>query len=128
MLIRRGDRWILYPHKVKYVQYGNEHEQWALPNKQWWIDFGDYWEHTGIIEFTEVELNEEQITRFEEIKDMPEDFADVYTEYVLTGEFPNDFPSAHPLMLIKAQKMNANNTDYLLDVDFRLMMVELGMY
>jgi hypothetical protein len=106
MLARKGSRWELYPHKVKYTQHNEEHEQWALPNKEWWTAFADKWEHTEIIGFTEVELSEEQLKRFEEVSNMPEDFSDIYVEYILNGTFPNEFPNTHPFMVIKANKNN----------------------
>lgn len=106
MLYRRGNQWELYPHRVRYIQHGEEIEQWALPNKEWWINFADKWEHTQIIEFIDLELSEEQLARFEEIKNMPEDFIDVYIEYILNGTFPEEFPNTHPLMLVKLLKEN----------------------
>lgn len=127
MIVRRVNQWSLYPHKVRYTQRGEEIEQWALPNKEWWIDFADKWEHTEVIDFTEIELTESQLARFKEIQYMPEDYQDVYIDYVLNGTFPVEFQKTHPLMLIKARKENAVNADYLLDVDFRLLMLEMGL-
>ena len=127
MLQRNGSQWRLYPHKVRYIQHGEEIEQWALPNKEWWTDFAEKWDHTEIIEFTEIELTEEQITRFEEIKYMPEDFMEAYIDYVLNGEFPNEFPKNHPFMLLKAQKENEIQDIALLDLDFRQSMIEMGL-
>jgi hypothetical protein len=107
MLTKKGSQFQLYPHKVKYTQHGKEQEQWATPSKEWWVEFTNKWEHTQIIEFTEVTLTDEQLARFEEIKNMPEDFTSVYMDYVLDGTFPNEeFPKTHPFMMIKAQKEN----------------------
>ncbi len=129
MLIKDGDCFRLYPWKVRYRQHGQEIEQWALPSKEWWTDFADRWEHTEILEFIEVELTEEQLARFEEIKDMPEDFMEMYIEYILTGNISNEveLPTNHPFQIIKLRKIDGQNTDYLVDIDFRLSMTELGL-
>ena len=108
MIVRKGKQWHMYPHEVKYTQHGEQYEQWALPNKQWWINFAEQWEHTEIIEFTEVDLTEEQLARFEEIKDMPEDFSELYENYILTGDTSNDFElrTNHPFNIIRLRKEN----------------------
>ena len=111
MLKRIGGGYQLYPTKVRYIQHGEEIEQWALPDKQWWIDFADKWEHTVIIEFIDVELSDEQIARFEQIEYMPEDFTDIYTDYVLTGNTDVDLPSNHPFNFVRLAKENKQLTE-----------------
>jgi hypothetical protein len=107
MLIRKGNRFELYPHKVKGIRFGEEFEQWATPSKEWWTNIASNHDHTKVTEFTEVTLVEEQLARFEEIRNMPEDFTSVYIDYVLDGAFPDEeFPKTHPFMMIKAQKEN----------------------
>lgn len=110
MLIKKGNRFELYPHKVKYIQRGEEYEQWALPNKEWWTDFADRWEHTEIIEFVEVELTEEQQARYEQIKyDIPEAFREACIEYILEGKFPDGI--AYPLTKIQLLKKDMEQND-----------------
>ena len=106
MLIKKGNRFELYPHKVKYIQRGEEYEQWALPNKEWWIDFADKWDHTEIVEFTEVELNEEQLARVTEIEELPmsEGFRGICIDYIVDGVFPEGIN--HPLRNLQVQKEN----------------------
>lgn len=105
MLIKKGNRFELYPHKVKYIQRGEEYEQWALPNKEWWEDFANKWEHTEIVEFTEIELTEEQLARYEQIKyDIPEAFREICIDYILDGVFPEGIN--HPLKQLQVQKEN----------------------
>ena len=108
MLIRKGRQWQLYPHKVKYTQHGEEIEQYALPNKEWWKGFAEQWGHTEIIEFTEAELSDEQLTRYEEVKDMPEDFSELYENYILTGDTSDEIelPTNHPFNIIRLRKEN----------------------
>ena len=106
MLIKKGNRFELYPHKVKYTQRGKEIEQWALPNKEWWVEFAEKWEHTEIIEFKELELTEAQLRRFEKIKHESESFKNDYINYILNGVFPEELPKTHPLYLLKLEKEN----------------------
>ena len=114
MLIKKGNRFELYPHKVKYIQRGEEYEQWALPNKEWWTDFADRWEHTEIIEFVEVELTEEQQARYEQIKyDIPEAFREACIEYILDGKFPDEGVSC----TITKLQMLKNNMERREDID-----------
>lgn len=113
MLTKKGNSFELYPYKVRYTQRGEEHEQWALPNKKWWTDFADRWEHTEILEFIEVELTEEQLARYEQIKyDIPEAFREICIEYILEGKFPDGI--AYPLTKIQLLKKDMERRD---DID-----------
>ena len=113
MLIKRDNVFELYPHKVRYVQYGQEYEQWALPSKEWWTEFAQKWEHTDIIEFIEVELNEEQLARYEQIKyDIPEAFREVCIDYILGGRFPEGL--AYPVTKIQLLKKTMEQNE---DID-----------
>lgn len=88
MVWHNGTYLELVPLKVRYMQYGKEIEQWALPNKQWWLDFEQKWEHTTIIEFIEVPLTAEQLARYEQIKNFQDGWTNFYTDYILEGKFP----------------------------------------
>ncbi len=113
MLISKGNRFELYPYKVKYVQHGEEKENWALPSKEWWTNFAEKWEHTEIVEFVEVELNEEQLSRYEQINHgMPEAFRSVCIDYVLIGKFPEGV--AHPLIKLQLANKDKEQDD---DID-----------
>jgi len=115
MLIKDGDCFRLYPWKVRYRQHGQEIEQWALPSKEWWTDFADRWEHTEILEFIEVELTEEQLARFEQVKHgIPEAFREVCVEYILDGKFPDEGVSC----TITKLQMLKNNMERKEDIDF----------
>ena len=126
MLIKKGNRFELYPHKVRYNQHGKEREQWALPNKEWWVDFADKWQHTTIIEFQEVTLNQIQLERFAEVETgIPESFASACVDYILEGVFPDGI--THPLRQLEIKKQQDEQDSYLIDQDFRLSMVEMGV-
>ena len=105
MLRRIGGSFDLYPHKVRYMQHGQEYEQWALPDREWWTEFAEKWDHTEIIEFVEVELSEDQEARLDEINQLniPEEFRSICIEYVLNGKFPHGYN--HPLRQIEIKKI-----------------------
>ena len=115
MFIRQEGKWFLHTQKVKYTQRGKEYVRWATPSKEWWEDFANKWEHTTIVNFEDVILTDEQLERFEEIKNMPEDFPNVYEKYVLDGVFnTEELPSTHPFQMLRINKNNLDLWDVLL--------------
>jgi len=77
----------LYPYKVKYIRNKKHHEQWALPDKNWWVETANKWPDILDLEFIEVDLTNEQIDRYESIKDhIIEGYG--FDEYILNGTFP----------------------------------------
>lgn len=57
--------------KVKYIRDGEELEQFVGgEGKQWWLDFVEKWDHTEIIEFVDAEYTNEQLSRFDEVKNL----------------------------------------------------------
>lgn len=104
MLIADGAYLKLYPWRVRHKQYGDTIEQWALPDKQWWVDFAVKWDHTEIIEFIEIKLTEEQLERVAEIEAIPldEGYRSMAIEYILHGVFPEGM--THPLRGLQIEK------------------------
>ena len=104
MLKKVGSGFELYPYKVKYTQRGEEIEQWALPSTEWWDDFASKWNHTEIVQFTEITITPEQQARFDEINELgiSEGFEDVLVDYILNGFFPEDIK--HPLRDLQIKK------------------------
>ena len=125
MLEKMNNGFKLYPWKVRYIQHEEEIEQWALPNKEWWTDFADKWEHTEIIEFVEVELTAEQLARAREIEQLQisEGHRDICIDYILEGVFPEGI--THPLRDLQVQRESLVRDEYLIDLDFRLSLKEL---
>lgn len=114
MLVRKNGEWSLYPQKVIYSENGQNKESWALPNVEWWNDIIAKHDHLELINIEEIQLTQEQMNRFEEIKNMPDDFQDVYIEYVLNGNFPEmDFPKGHSFHALKIEKENERLKDEL---------------
>jgi hypothetical protein len=88
---KNKQKYILFPHKVIYTDIstpkGETLENWALPDKQWWIDTAAKHDDIKIIEFYDIEVTEEMNERFKEI----ETFAriDLATAYILGEELPD---------------------------------------
>ena len=114
--------------KIKYKQHGEEIEQYVMSEvHDWWVDFEEKLEHTEIIEFIPVEPTEEQLNRFEEAVQLnvPEGYGGELSYYIELGIFPESFN--HVLRPLQIQKENDNLSNYVLDVDMRLTMQELGL-
>lgn len=114
--------------KVRYIQHGEEIEQYVMSEgHDWWVDFEEKWKHTEIIEFISAEPTEKQLNRFEEINQLkiPEGFSAELGDYVESGVFPDGVN--HILKSLQIQKENSSLSNYVLDVDMRLTMQELGL-
>lgn len=115
-------------HKVKYIQHGEEITQYVMSEgHDWWVDFEEKWEHTEVIEFIDVVANDEQLARFDEISQLniPEGFNSELSDYVRDGVFPNGIN--HPLRNLQLQKEQELQDNYLLDLEFRQSMSEMGV-
>ena len=60
--------------------------------KDWWLEFEKQWEDMKIIEIKPFVPTEEQLRRFEEIKDLPECNLAEAMYYMENGEFPTPPP------------------------------------
>lgn len=78
----------IYPYRIKYkLKNGEIEEKWALPNKEWWINTSKKYSNISIIEFFEYQFSEDQINRFNSVKDhIVENYG--FEKYILEGEFP----------------------------------------
>ena len=128
MLFYKNGKWHVCSEKVRYIQHDEEIEQYVgSEGNQWWVDFEEKWEHTEIIEFIPVEATQEQLDRFEEINQLniKEGFGAELSDYVEFGIFPEGF--THVLRPIQILKEQNEQDAYLVDNDFRLSLVELGV-
>ncbi len=120
--------WRLCSEKIRYVQHGEEITQYVgSEGHDWWVDFEEKWEHTEIIEFVPVEPTEEQIERFEEVNQLniQEGFGAELSDSVKFGIFPEGFN--HILRPIQILKQQDDQDEYLVDNDFRLSLIEMGV-
>lgn len=85
MLTYKDGKWQLATHIVKFTHNGEYREVYTI-DTQYWRDFADKWKDTftlhEVVEFTPTE---EQKMRYENVKNMPEDFGDIYSQYVEFG-------------------------------------------
>ena len=101
MIYKQNNELKLATSKVVYTKNGEQYEQVVgEEGQQWWLDFAEKWEHTDIVEFTDVTYTDEQLARFEEIKDL--DVSDgIASEYVMEGII------GEGLEMLALQKKNA---------------------
>lgn len=128
MIFYNGNMWHLCAEKVRYSQHSEEITQYVgSEGKEWWLDFAEKWEHTAILEFIPVEPNVEQLARLEEVNKLgiPEGFNVEAGNYVEFGEYPEGF--SHPLRPLQIFKEQQLQDRYLLDLDFRQSLSELGV-
>ena len=128
MLFYKNGKWHVCSEKVRYIQHDEEIEQYVgSEGNQWWVDFEEKWEHTEIIEFIPVEATQEQLDRFEEINQLniKEGFGAELSDYVEFGIFPEGF--THVLRPIQILKEQNEQDSYLVDNDFRLSLIEMGV-
>ena len=128
ILIFYKNGWRLCSEKVKYIQHGECIEQYVgSEGKKWWLGFEEKHDHTEIIEFIPVEPTEVQLGRFEEVVqlDVPEGLGGELSDYVEFGIFPDGFK--HVLRPIQILKQQDEQDDYLVDSDFRLSLIEMGV-
>ena len=114
--------------KVKYIQHGKEVEQYVTAEgHDWWTDFEEKWEHTDIIKFIPVVPTDEQINRLEEVNQLniKEGFGYECSQYIEFGIFPEGFN--HILKPIQIEKQQDEQDSYLIDSDFRLSLIEMGV-
>lgn len=105
MLIKTPNGWRLAEHTVRYTQNGEEIEQIVgEEGKEWWLDFAEKWEHTQIIEFTDLHYTPEQLARLEEIQEIGEGWVEECNDYVLNGNVPD----AKPFESIKIKQLLAD--------------------
>ena len=128
MIFYKNGKWHICTEKVHYTQHGEEITQYVgSEGHDWWVDFEQKWEHTEIIEFIPVEATQEQLDRLEEVNQLSikEGFGYECSRYVEYGIFPEGFNHVlRPIQILKEQ----NEQDaYLVDNDFRLSLVELGV-
>lgn len=110
MLFKSKEGLELAKIRVRYTKNEEEFEKKiGEEGKQWWLDFAAKWEDTNIIEFVDIIYTAEQLSRFEEVKDIKVG-EDVLNDYVIDANIenmPEDF---------KLKKENENLKQTLADL------------
>jgi hypothetical protein len=128
MIYYKNNKYHMCNEKVKYIQHGEELIQYVMSEgHDWWVDFEEKWEHTEIIEFIEVKPTQEQLDRLEEINQLniSDGFGYECSQYVEFGIFPEGFN--HVLRPIQILKQQEEQDKYLIDLDFRQTLNEMGV-
>ena len=128
LIFWKNGKWHLCSEKIKYIQHGEEIEQYVMSEgHDWWVDFEGKWEHTEIVELIPVGPTEVQLSRFEEVVQLNilEGFGGELSGYVEFGIFPEGFN--HVLRPVQIMKQQDEQDDYLVDSDFRLSLMEMGV-
>lgn len=84
MIEYKNGKWELCKLVLSITEHGVKRNV-KVVDASWWIDFASKWEHLKIVSTTDLVVTEEQKLRYENIKDMPEDFGDIYSQYVEFG-------------------------------------------
>jgi len=128
MIFYKNGTWHMCQEKIKYIQHGETITQYVgSEGHDWWIDFADKWEHTEIIEFMPIEPTKEQLRKLEEINNLniPDGYGELVQNYVVSEIFPNDMN--HPLRNLQIAKQQLEQDNYLIDLDFRQSLNEMGV-
>jgi len=128
MIFYKNRKWHMCSEKIRYMQHGEEIEQFVgAEGHDWWIDFEQKHEHTEIIEFVDVVATNEQLARLDEVNQLNigDGFGEMLGNYVRDGIFPDGF--THPLRNLQLQKEQELQDSYLLDLDFRQSITEMGV-
>lgn len=84
MIEYKNGQWELCKLILSVTENGVSREV-KVVDADWWIDFANKWEHFKIVSTTELVVTEEQKLRYANVKNMPEDFGDIYSQYVEFG-------------------------------------------
>lgn len=128
MVYYKNGQWHLCEEKVRYIQHDEEVTQYVgQEGHDWWVDFEQRWEHTQIIEFIPVEPTPEQVVKLEKVNQLrlPDGYGTLIGNYVGDGVFPEGF--THPLRPLQIQEEQLQQDEYLVDLDFRQSLSELGV-
>ena len=123
MVYFKDNEWHIVTEKVLYKQDGEELENFVgQEGKEWWYGV------TGVevVEFTPVDVYSQQLERLDEVNrlNIGDGFGELVGDYVLYDIFPNDI--LHPLWDLQILKQQLIQDEYLLDLEFRQSMTEMG--
>lgn len=124
--------WQLAKFSIRMLDNGEERTVKVI-NPAWWQDMAEKLEHLTIISVDKITATEEQKARYANVKDMPEDFGDIYSQYVEFGTIADHahLLVSHPfvrLVTSLTERKNFDEITILKDeaVDMKKSMVELA--
>lgn len=123
MVYFKNGEWHIATEKVLYKQDGKELENFVgQEGKEWWNGV----DGVTNVEFAPVDIYAEQLDRLAEANQLGigDGFGELVGNYVLYDEFPDAIQ--HPLRDLQILKQQLIQDEYLLDLEFRQSMVEMG--
>ena len=128
LIYYKNRKWHFCNEKVKYIQHDKEITQYiGAEGHQWWLDFEEKWEHTEILEFIPVEFPLEYQDRLVEINQLNigDGHHEIIENFIVNEEFPEGLNHIlRPLQIFKQQE---EQDKYLIDLDFRQSLTEMGV-
>lgn len=128
MLYHKNNNYHLPKHKVFYTDNGDQLENYVgSEGKKWWTELTKIHDGIKITKFEELTYTDEQKGRLEEVNQLnvPDGFSTVVADYVLDNQF-SEQPN-HVLKDLENKIRRELDNDYLIDLDFRMSMTEMGM-
>jgi len=83
-MLEYKEGWQLAKFSIRMLDNGEERIV-KVVNPAWWQDMEEKVEHLTIISIDKIVVTEEQKARYANVKNMPEDFGDIYSQYVEFG-------------------------------------------
>ena len=123
-------KYVLSTETIKYVHNDETVEKpIGSEGKDWWIEFEKKWEDMKIIEIKPFVPTEEQLRRFEEIKDFPEEKYSEATYYMENGKFPiiEEEKKEKETTLDDIQKTQMTTMEAIADIYMLLATIQKGI-
>lgn len=128
MLYYENNEWKISKHKVIYTDNNERLKNYVgIGGKQWWEDLAKQHKDINIVEFVEVPATVEQLERLDVINQLniSDGHGTIVSDYVIEGKYPDK--ASHVLNDLENKIRRELDNDYLIDLDFRISMTEMGM-
>lgn len=101
-----GNKWNISDKKVIFKDSGEQKDKpIGAEGMEWWDELETLHDDIEVLEFTDIEISEEQLFRLEEVNKLsiPEGHSEIVGDYIKSGSFP-DLPN-HVLKDLQFTKM-----------------------
>lgn len=123
-----NNEWVIPKYEVSYLDGKEEMVNLVgVEGKAWWEELAKKHKQIELINFKNIEVTPEQEGRLAEVNELsiPDGFGAEVGDYVLDGNFPETLN--HPLRQLQIKKERESDMNYLLENDFRLSALEIGL-
>lgn len=127
MLYYKDNKWHLSEFEVNYIDGEEVTKPVGIRGETGWNELAEKHSDIEVIKFTKLDHAPEELNRLKEINSLniPEGHGATLSEYVKNGVFPKE-PN-HILKDLENKVQRELDTEYFLDLDFRMSMAEMGM-